>query len=136
MITIENYNIIKLVFEWVQWCRYVATAVDEIFAREFIYLHNWSIAEKSTEGNLVACFFAVCWYYTDSRSFLIYDSYHHFVSDDSRNCLCTCIARNSNHIKTYRANTSHSFKFFYSECLFGNGIYHTLVFWHRNKCTA
>ena len=58
------------------------------------------------------------------------------VSNHTRNGCCRSIARNCNHIKTYRANTGHSFQFLDSQSTSLYSINHTLVFTYRNESTT
>ena len=46
-----------------------------------------------------------------------------------------CVTRNNYHIKTDRANSSHSLKLFNSERTASCSINHTCVLTYRNKCT-
>ena len=65
--------------------------------------------EEASEFNAIANILARTWYQPDSCSLLIDHTYSHLICDDACNGSRLGITGNSYHIKTYRANTGHSF---------------------------
>ena len=131
---IGNYYL--LVLKTVNRSRYSSGSSYKCVAGEIIYRHDRCIAKQSTKLYHLTYTFSDNRNQTNCRCLLVNHTDCHLVSNNTRNGSCFCVTRNGNHIKTYGADTGHSFQFFQRKCSRLYGINHSLIFTDRNKCTA
>ena len=125
-----------LVLETVDWSRYASTTIYERLAREGVDRHDGGIAQESAKVDLVANLFADGRDDAHGCSLLVDHTYGCLVGNDAGNGGRRCVAGDSYHVETYRADTRHSLELLYGKgtCLYS--VYHTLVLAHGDKGTA
>ena len=126
----------SLVLEAVDRSGDSSSSVHKVLAVEAVDRHDRSVAQKAAKLYIVSHFLSDNRNQADSRCLLVYHTNGHLVGDYACDGGCGGIARNSDHIETYGADTGHSFQFLDRKSACCYRVDHSLILADRNECAA